>query len=85
LAPRFCGRDGYVELFAGKVKTAPAKTALSLARHVAAVPADLAAAARAQRLEGNDAAILINHIPSKRKLYSRARSRRHWAEFGSIR
>jgi hypothetical protein len=54
-------------------------------RHVTAAPADLAAAARAQRHESNDAAILINHFPSKRKLYSRARSRRHWTEFGSIR
>jgi hypothetical protein len=63
LAPQFRGRSGYVELFDGKVKTAPAKTALSLAGTLPPL-LDLAAAARAQRHESNDAAVLINHFPS---------------------
>ncbi|PNE12646.1 MAG: hypothetical protein CR217_02045 [Beijerinckiaceae bacterium] len=63
MAPRFRGRTGYVELFAGKVKSAPAKTALGLADALPPLR-PIWPRRRAQRHEGNDPAILINHFSS---------------------
>jgi hypothetical protein len=50
--------------FCRKSQDCSGKNGIKPSRHVTAAPADLAAAARAQRHESNDAAILINHFPS---------------------
>jgi hypothetical protein len=50
--------------FCQKSQDCSGKNGVKPCRDATAAPADLAAAAHAQRHEGIDAAILINHFPS---------------------
>ena len=72
LAPRYRSRPCYVELFAGKVKTGPAKMAQALPERHRRCSGQYWPQRRLPNLRTSiDVVSLINHFPKERKAYSR--------------